>query len=274
NETVQPPPPSPAVNRGSLSNTVDGQYQLGARRGEPGALTGTNSTSTRFFNPNFDPGFGASRVTVPYNAALNPSGPFSVEFWAKPTTLVTDVFCTVASINSDPAVASPTNASPRMGWLFYQNGSTNSTSNQWQFRVGNAGGYIDNDAIKGGIVNTGAWHHVVGTFDGSPAALYVNGLQGGSPAVSGYKPNTARSLRIGTTTFDGIIGPTGSFAGNRGFDGWIEEVAFYGTALKATDIAAHYNIAKTNGGAYPATVLANRPLGYWRLTEPANPPAV
>src|SRR5439155_2829112 len=105
NETAQPPPPRPAANVGSLGTTGDGQYLFGPRPGEPGALTGSSATSVRFFNPNLDAGFGGSKVEVPFNSTLNPSGPFSVEFWAKPSTTVTDLFCTVASINSDPAIA-------------------------------------------------------------------------------------------------------------------------------------------------------------------------
>src|SRR5438309_358996 len=104
NETTQPPPPRPAADIGTLGTTGDGQYLFGPRRGEPGALTGSSATSVRFFNPNLDPGFGGSKVEVPFNASLNPNGPFSVEFWAKPSTVVTDVFCMVASIDSDPAI--------------------------------------------------------------------------------------------------------------------------------------------------------------------------
>jgi hypothetical protein len=282
NETIQPPPPHPAANLGSLGTAGDGQYLFGPRRGEPGALTGTPATSVRFLNPNLDAAYGGTKVEVPFNPALNPNGPFSVEFWAKPSMVVTDVFCMVASINSDPAVGPSANSMPRPGWLFYQNGSqTNVPGNQWQFRLGNAStagtnspNYVDGDAIRGGIVTTGAWHHIVGTFDGSKASLYVNGAQVASGPVKGYEANDIRPFRIGTTCFDGLLGALGTYAGNRGFDGWIEEVAFYGAALNASDIAAHYNAAKTNGAGYASLILSNKPIGYWRLGEPGNPPAV
>jgi hypothetical protein len=102
----------------------------------------------------------------------------------------------------------------------------------------------------------------------------VNGVPVASRAISGYRANDARPFRIGTTCFDGLLGDIGTYAGNRGFDGWLEEVAFYGAALSANDIAAHYSAATTNGAGYASLVLANNPIGYWRLGEPGNPPAV
>ena len=219
--------------------------------------------------------WAARKVEVPYDDRLNPKGAFSVEFWAKPSMVVTDAFCTVASINSDPAIALSTNSNPRAGWLFYQNTKgTNLTVNEWQFRMGNTDHYLDNDAIRGGVVTPGAWHHIVGTFDGATATLYVNGTAVSSGAISGYEPNDAQPLRIGTTDFDGALGDIGTFAGNRGFDGWLEEVAVYNTALSASDVTSHYNAGRSNGPNYPLLVLAKRPLGYWRLGEPGNPPAV
>lgn len=276
NETVQPPAPRPAANTGSLGTAADGQYLFAPRRGEPGALAGSSATSVKFFNPTLEPGFGGSKVEVPFNAALNPAGAFSVEFWAKPSMVVTDVFCTVASMNADPAIGPSTNSNPRSGWLFYQNGSPTNRfggSNVWQFRMGNASDYLDGDALQGGTITTGAWHHVVGTFDGTTASLYVNGAPVASRAITGYRANDVRPFRIGTTCFDGILGAIGTFAGNRGFDGWLQEVAFYGAALGANDIAAHYDAGRSNGAGYAALVLANNPIGYWRLGEPGNPPA-
>jgi hypothetical protein len=273
NETAQPPAPQPAANIGGLGIAGVGQYLLGPTLGEPGALTGSSATSVRFTNPfvNSDPGYGSTKVEVPYYSALNPNGPFTVEFWAKPNVTVTDVYCPVASINSDAAIAVGPDNNPRAGWLFYQYGTTNSTVNQWQFRMGNANNYLDGNAVVGGAATPGAWHHIVGVYDGTNALLYVNGAQVASRAIAGYQPNGARPFRIGTTCFTGNLG---TYAGNRGFDGWLEEVAVYGSALNGNDIAAHYGAASTNGAGYASMVLARKPIGYWRLGEPGNPPAL
>src|SRR4029078_10202028 len=105
------------------------------------------------------------------------------------------------------------------------------------------------------------------------ATLYVNGQQVVQKAINGYQANNARPFRIGTTCFNGLLGDVGTYAGNRGFDGWLGEVAFYGAALTPADIAGHYATGNTNGPAYSSLVLASTPLGYWRLGEAGNPPA-
>jgi hypothetical protein len=63
-------------------------------------------------------------------------------------------------------------------------------------------------------------------------------------------------LRLGATTIP-----------NRTYDGWVDEAAFYGGALSATQIAAHYSAATTNNSGYSTQILASHPLGYWRLEE-------
>lgn len=271
NEATQPPPPQPAANAGSLGTAGNGNYLNGPKKGEPGAFPLLSATSVRFFNPTHEVGYGGSKVEVPYTPALNPNGPFSVEFWAKPTTVVTDVFCTVASIDSDPTLGG-TNSDPRAGWLFYQNGNpTNGLPNRWQFRIGNTNGYADADSIIGGTVLTGAWQHIVGTYDGAKATLYVNGQSVASHDITNFHANAARPFRMGTTCFDGLLGNLGTYAGNRGFDGWLQEVAFYGSALSSNVIAAHYNTGQTNATAYASTIQGDKPIGYWRLGEPGNP---
>ena len=192
-ETTQPPAPSPAVNSGSLGKVADGQFLFGPKRGEPGALGGSAATSVRFFNPTLDPTFGGSKVEVPYHDGLNPNGPFSVEFWAKPSLVVTDAFCMVASLNSDPAIgARPIPIRVRAG-CFTRIPRDQPTVNQWQFRLGNSDRYLDNDAIRGGTVTTGAWHHIVGTFNGSnavPLCQWRRGGVGSDQRLSGQRCQT------------------------------------------------------------------------------------
>jgi hypothetical protein len=57
-----------------LTNTTN-PYTLGA----PGAIVGDADTAVTFTN--------GSRGEVPFYAALNPNGPFTVEFWANPRGL-------------------------------------------------------------------------------------------------------------------------------------------------------------------------------------------
>lgn len=104
-----------------------------------------------------------------------------------------------------------------------------------------------------GAINDGYWHHVVGTTDGITARLYVDGAQVASASAT----------------------PNGSYAGTRNigasggstnfFDGRIDEVAVYSTALPALRVASHYQKGRPSG--YRAQVLADTPSVYWRMDE-------
>lgn len=82
----------------------------------------------------------------------------------------------------------------------------------------------------------GAWHHVVGVYDGQRQALYVNGAleaESNEPGGAILYPNQAEYL-IGALTH-----------GDRGlyWKGWIHEASVYDRALSEEEIAARY--AKT-----------------------------
>jgi len=244
NETNPPPAAAVASNSSSLGASLTGYGFSGALSGQPGIV----GTSYQFANTNLSVGYFGSHVDVPYTAALNPNGPFSVELWAKPALPTPDLFCPAASID----LSQNTGAS-REGWVFYQN--SNST---WQFRIGGFSGY--SATLTGGTVSTNSWQHLVGVYDGANASLYVNGaLVAGPTTASGFSPNTTVAFRIGATTIP-----------NRTFNGLVDEVAFYNTALSASVIASHYNAATTNNSGYGTLVLASSPVGYWRLDDAAN----
>jgi hypothetical protein len=79
--------------------------------------------------------------------------------------------------------------------------------------------------------------HVVATYDGTTARVYLNGVQDGSLDVAGTLQNgTGSTLAIGASR--GGATETGGAVSNF-FGGRIDEVAYYGTALSAARIAAH-----------------------------------
>lgn len=82
-----------------------------------------------------------------------------------------------------------------------------------------------------GSLNDGKWHHVVGTLDPSGVTLYVDGRLVGRNA--------------GTTTgqaYDGYwrVGGDKSWSGNPYFNGDIDDVAIYPTALPAATVQNHF----------------------------------
>jgi len=248
-ENVQPTVNSfTAVNLGSLGSAVNGVYADSVTRGQPGGFAG-GGTSAGFANPTFTLTYLGEVVDIPNSPDLNPSGAFSVEFWA----LATAQF---------PALLSPLNSldttTGRQGYLFYA-GDDGTHGKVWEFRVGDSGGY--KATAYGPAVTAGAWTHLVGVYDGSAITLYVNGVATAPVSVPSFSPNLTQPTRIGATTIP-----------NRSWDGNVQDVAVYNGVLTPDQVTKHYTTALTNGGAYAATVLGDRPLGYWRLGEAANQP--
>ena len=241
NETNSPPPADLATNSGSRGAAANGFPFDGVAEGQ----TGIVQNCYRFSNPTLSVTYFGSHVDVPFQSAFNPSGAFSVEFWAKPAQTPTDLFCPVCSLDADE-----NSGSSRDGWVFY-------ATNTWQFKMGGNNGYTA--TLTGGSASANVWHHVVATFDGASARLYVDGSPVAGPtSASGFTPNTVQPLRFGATTLP-----------NRTFDGWVDEIAIYNSVLSASVIAAHHSAASTNNGGYAAQILVANPLGYWRLDGPA-----
>lgn len=100
-------------------------------------------------------------------------------------------------------------------------------------------------------VSLNSWVHLAGTYDGTTARIYVNGvLQGTAPLNGGYTASTV-PMTLGTASW---------FAG--GFTaGLVDELATYSRALSDTEIQAIYSAGKckvpsvmiqpTNQGVFP-----------------------
>jgi len=276
NDAVTLPPALIATNYGSLGASASG-FAVGNPllngvtpnpfpvSGEPGAV----GSSYRFSNNPLNTGNCITKVDVPFSDAMNPAGSFSVEVWVKLAQIPNDLYGVVSSMNAD--------SGGRFGWLLYANGSG---ASGWNWRMGSAtgSGYAVSLTGPNGVLNTTSWSHIVAVYDAgaSTATLYLNGAVYATGAVSDYGANTTaelghsgRCLRIGGT---GLNGNYGTVAGNRGLDGWVDEVAVYPGVLSASTVAAHYGTASTNSSAYHALVLASNPLGYYNLDEPAYTP--
>jgi autotransporter-associated beta strand protein len=246
------------VNLGSLGVSGDGSFIGTTTRGVPGAITGNTAMSA--IQPNATATNFVGAMNVPNIAALNPShtgtNPFTVECWVKPNT------------NTSPLL-SPFNSmsftTGRAGYLIYQNGAT------WQLRIGNKASTTPVLTLNGGTVVAGTWQHIAFTYSGGAtgtAILYVDGVPvaTGVPTGTGYEANDNAPF---------LIGATSNLA--RTFDGTVDEVAFTAAVLDEARIDARIAERNTNPAGYQAHVLADSPVGYWRLNEPAfvprTPPA-
>jgi hypothetical protein len=242
NETNLPPPADFVTNASTMGSACDGFGLAGVIQGQPGII----GPSFRFSNPGMMAGLFGSHVDVPFQAALNPDGAFTVELWVNPAQITPDLFCPAAAVD-----LTQNGGNSRLGWLFYQ------ATNTWLFLMGGSNGYAA--TLSGGSAQTNVWHHLVGLYDGLNAWLYVDGQRVAGPtSAAGFSPNLSAPLRLGATTIP-----------NRTYDGWVEQVAFYPEALSRGAIADHYFTATTNRSRYKAQILAANPVGYWTLEGPA-----
>ena len=93
--------------------------------------------------------------------------------------------------------------------------------------------------------NDSAWHHAVGTWDGTTARLYVDRSQVITGALAGTL-NGGGTMGIG-------VGGASTTSTTTPFNGYLDEIAVYDAALSSTRIFAHYDAGTTAGTAAVAT---------------------
>ena len=237
-----------SVNSGSLGAAGNGSNADAVTLNNPGALAAAGDLSAGYA--------GGANTTIPHNSALNPASgsPFTIEFWTKPTELVND------SLGPSP-VFNRVTASPRSGWVFFQR----SPSTGFNFLMYNGDGSNAAKNITGGAYSLNAWNHVVVTWDGSNPTMYVNGVNAAA-VVTGtpsgiYNASNAATFSIGA--YD---------TGSNPFTGFVDETAFYATALTPAQILAHYNAASNpTAGVYSGLVQADGAIVYLQnVPEPTT----
>lgn len=146
---------------------------------------------------------------------------FSIEAWARWDGVGPATTHCIAS----KTIGGTVNATNYQFMLYRPSGSNNAT-----IIVVNSSGTNVTLSESAGNLASGQTRHIVATFDGTNVKLYVDGTQVASTALSGsLAPSTSSALVIGDTA-----------GGSRAWGGTLDEVAYYGSALSATRVAAHY----------------------------------
>jgi hypothetical protein len=244
-----------AVDSSAAGNT--GTYYGAVTLNQTAALVSDDSNAGTSVSIN---GHGQYATVSTTNAVVNPQT-FSIEIWMKTTTVY---------------------GGRIIGFGDAQSGTnSNSTSYDRAIYMDNAGKLyfvicstaLANCASNTGDIitttssyNDGNWHHLLGTFTANSLVLYVDGAQVGTittnvPAAQAY----TGYWKIGGDTLNGVLGgPT-----DWNITASLDEAAIYYSILSPTQVLNHYNTGKFGKfNSYPKnTVLADNPVGYWRLGE-------
>lgn len=229
------------VNRGTLAAAANG-VACAATHPVPGLPGGNLGTAALFTAAAATPPAGATRVVMGSPASFNFTGTasFTLEAWVQPTTL-----------SGTMRVIS--NGQAGQGYAFGFSG------NNMLLITGLGVADVRSDAAPVAFA-LGQWLHIAVVRDGTAVRFYTNGVQLGTAKTLSNIKTTANPLTLGRTA--ALAEP---------FNGAIDEAAVYDKALPGDALAAHYLAATTPGQDYAAAVLANAPIGYWPLNEPAKP---
>lgn len=169
--------------------------------GEPGLIGDDPDTSVRL-----DRALAGERVEVPDDATLDFGDTFTLECWFKRETI-----------------------SETMGLLDKgSNGFFLIIASDNHLMFGKRGVTVITDGPT--ITDVSSPHHVVVTKNGATTKVYLDGVDVTPSVTNDTIANTAAVLFIGQT-----------IGGNEYWDGWLDEVAVYPTALSAGRVLAHYN---------------------------------
>ncbi|MGV9194813.1 PKD domain-containing protein [Microbacterium sp. MC2] len=130
-------------------------------------------------------------------------------------------------------------------------------TNSGQIIYGNYPGGVQTVSTPGGrSYADGSWHHVVATQGSGGMALYVDGqLAASNPSVTTAQGYTGY-WRVGGDNLNGWPSqPSSSY-----FTGQIDEVAVYGAALNAQQVAQHYAIGTGAEAPTPSFTVAGEDL--------------
>lgn len=196
-----------------------GTYFNAPQLGVTGLLTGETNSAVRLDGLN-------DYVRVANTSALSPTATVSVEAWIKPEAI--PAAGAFASIATKPEAYSLQLNGPRLEFTVMRSGQRYRTQ------------------APIGAVQAGSTYHVVGTYDGVNARLYVNGAEVATRALTGA---------VGASTSAFIFG---SWDGSsERFKGTLDEVAVYAHALSASRVTAHRDAAGSTPPPDPTVLPPN-----------------
>ena len=214
---------------------ADGTYNGGYTQSQTGTINGDSSKATLF---------NGSTSYVTASPAYGVAGTFTVEAWVKPAAFGGTVLGTLG------------------GGHGFQ--LSLSTSNLIRAEIGDGSAWMTQTADATTAMSTGTWYHVVCVVTPTDYWIYKNGTLVGSGSYASSAPLLVDASHPITMGEDGT--------GAHFLNGTVQDVAIYKFALSDQQIANHYNTGASGSYlSYPGNaVLADHPVGYWRLGEKAG----
>ena len=171
-------------------------------------------------------------MSIPDNNALKPSN-LTVELWAKPHALANTTVC---GANPHTTQYMLFKRNPRLGNFEGYTMILDGATLQFVFFVTNA------SSVQVGLgskttFQLDTWYHVVGTFSRPNLNIYVNGKLELTKTFDSPLDYGSRPLFLGRT---GECGGTGEATWDGYYDGQLDEVAIYDTALSDAQILLHF----------------------------------
>ena len=208
----------------------------------------------------------ADFVLLPEVAALKPTAALSISLWAQP-----NAWDMTNGGNNDYFLGCV--SSGGFG-IYMANTGAQVTTIKGIIRVEDDGsgthGYIRPEINEATVEALTGWHHIVMTFDGTTAKLYldadgstgVTNATGASGTTIRYHSSNARPIMLGA---DAATDTTASDF----YHGLLDEVAIWNVALDQNDVTALFNsgtpITPTqNSGGYDKS---SGLIGYWAFEE-------
>lgn len=195
-----------------------------------GSNNGTDTSITyNSGNGKFSQGAGfvsatPSKIVLADAASLKPTTNFTIMAWFKSTTAANQrVFASQNDVTNFAGIS-----------LFVGSGG-----DLWLFSAKNTGTIQGTDyelmTSPGTTLLDGAYHFIVGTWDGTKLHTYIDGSESGTGQNWSYAAayQGTNYPRIGILTVSG--------GDSQGVDGALDEVALFSRALSSTEISNHYS---------------------------------
>jgi hypothetical protein len=189
----------------TTGRAAGGTYNGGGARGVPGAIAGDPDGAAGFDGVN-------DYVSVPDNSFIDVGDVFTYELWVRRGT-TRSVTQRLIHKGAGPAA---------LGF---------GTNNKLLLLPGGTGAATT--ATSTVTVNDDLWHHVVVTKNGADIHIYLDGVDVTVLGTNTTMTNNATALNIGRASTSSAY-----------FNGQIDELAIYPTALTAQQVAAHHQAGR------------------------------